>query len=206
VWRLYDTAAINQAVGLVKALKAETDAVSKALGDKIDWHGSVSYRTGLDSLLQPLGVPDLTELLMAWDQHVWGWDRVIHGTGPIAGPFRDLLEIEMMKGITDLGPVKLAKESPRQVRRRMEQKVAPLKHHHFRGDGPFHGLRQRIRLWALNNVYGKTLSGIAETLELDESRIANGVPTHRWAEEQVRDATRILGVKVPSGRPRKGGC
>ena len=205
VWRLYDTAARNQAVRLVKALKAETDKVSKALEDEIDWEGSVSYRTRLDSLLQPLGVPDLTKSLMAWDQHIWGWHAAIHDTGPIAGPFRNLLETEVMKGMTDLGPVELAKETPRQVRRRMEQEVGPLTRHYFRGGEPFDGLRRRIHLWVRNKVCGETISEITQDLQTDESRRATGVSPQRWVEQQISEATRILGAKVSSRRPRKGG-
>jgi hypothetical protein len=63
---------------------------------------------------------------MAWDQRIRGWDRIIRDTGPIAGPLRDLLETGVMKGITGLGPVELAKEHPGQIRRRMERKVALL--------------------------------------------------------------------------------
>ncbi|MCH7621918.1 MAG: hypothetical protein IH870_08470 [Chloroflexi bacterium] len=203
-WRLHSEEAIEEAGILVDYLAASATEVSQELGEQIDWHGSVSYRTTLEYLVAPLGVPGLTEAITAWDMEVFGWrmDEAIFGD--TSGPFKDCLELGILGPLTELSPAGLAKETPGRIRGRMEKKVAPLRRHYFSGAEPFQRLRQRIHLWALNKVHGKTIPCITKILESNEDRIANGDSPKRWIEQQIREANRILRAEIAAGHPRKG--
>ena len=204
-WRMHSEEAIEEARILVDYLVASADKASLELGEQIDWHGSVSYRTTLEYLVAPLGVPGLTEAIIAWDMGVFGWrmDEAIFAD--TSGPFKEYLEQGILRTLTELSPADLARETPGRIRGRMERKVAPLRRHYFSGAEPFQGLRQRIHLWVLNKVHGKTIFKVTQSLGSNEGRIDNGEYPESWVQEQIKDANRILRAKLPRGRPRKGG-
>jgi hypothetical protein len=207
----YGPKAFYEALVVTKALNEATKQLEQSIGDQIDDMGSASYRVALENLVGPLGVPNLALIIMALDWKVWGWYERLANVYPMdrslreGGWLREQLEAAVLKGLTDLSPAQLAKESPGRIRRRMERKVAPLMRRYFRGGEPFDVLRQRIHLWIRNKVYGETLTEIARDLQSDESRRATGVSPQSWVEQQIGEATHILGAKVSSGRPRKGG-
>lgn len=196
VFLLYDQKARTEATEALADLETATAAVHEILEE----HGiKVEYRAELEVLMKPLGVPGLVDVMVVWDAQQWGIDRVISDSGPIEGPLRDYLELEVSKYLTDLGPSGLAKETPGRIRRRIERKVSPLSQHLKRYD-----LANRIDLWVLNVVHGFTYEEIASALQQDESRLATGWSPYQWVRKQVRDASHVLGVKR-KGRPLKGG-
>jgi hypothetical protein len=208
--RRYGAKAVLEACVVTNVLNEATKQLGQIIGDQIDDMGSVSYRVALENLVGPLGVPGLPIIIMTLEGVARGWHERLASVCAIDGSLRegwlrDQLEAHVLKGLTDLSPAQLAKEPPRRIRRRMAQKIAPLKRHYFRGDGPFRSLRQRIHLWVRNKVLGETISEIAQDLQSDESRSVAGVSPQSWVEQQIGEATRILGAKVSSGRPRKGG-
>ena len=204
-WRHHAQQATEEAGILADFLVASATKASQELGEQIDWYGSVSYRTTLEYLVAPLGVPGLTEVIIAWDMEVFGWrmDEAIFSNA--TGPFKDHLEQAILGTLTELSPAGLAKETPGRIRARMKRKIAPLSRHYFSGAEPFRGLRQRIHLWVLNKVQGNTIFEVAQSLGSNEDRIANGEFPESWVQEQIQDANRILKAKLPKGRPPKGG-
>ena len=81
----------------------------------------------------------------------------------------------------------------------MIREVSPLSRHFKR-----YALEQRIRLWVRNVVYGESIDSIGRELQNDADRPANTEPGD-WLKKQIRDASKILGVRRLPGRPRKGG-
>lgn len=156
------------------------------------------YHARLQTLTEPLAVPGMMELMEILD-YVRGWG--LHHTlqGPIAGPASDLLEAFVIRGLTELSPSEAMAETRAQIARRIGQKVSPLMLHMER-----YGLAQRIQLWVQNVVYGESIFSIADRLQRSDARDAPTEPGE-WVRQQVREASRILGVKRVSGRPRKGG-
>ena len=128
-----------------------------------------------------------------------GLTRIIYDSGPIEGPYLEILEMKVMTFLTDLSPSGLAKETPGRVRKRMELKSAPLRRHLKRFN-----LSERIDLWVMNVVYGMTYGEIAVVLQDDEQYLAVGESPYEWVRKQVRDANHLFDV-TRKGRPRKGG-
>ncbi len=160
--------------------------------------GSVEYRSRLEALLEPLGVPGMAEVMeILGDARGCGLYRT--WAGPVAGPAVDLLESVVIRGFTDLGPVEAMLETRGQIARRIERKVNFLASHCKRYD-----LAGRVRLWVRNVVYGESIGSIADGLQRDGDGKMNADPGE-WVRQQVREAGEILGARRGSGRPRKGG-
>jgi hypothetical protein len=117
------------------------------------------YWGQLEALTAPLGVTGLVELMYVHDCHKWGVDRLAHDAGPIDGPGVDLLNNEILRALTGLGPLGFAKEIPSEIKARMAHKAGPVIGHLRRFQ-----LRRRINLWALHVVYGATFAQLADAL------------------------------------------
>lgn len=189
---------------LVGRLKWAAELVGRILGDEVDQYGSVSYRTTLESIVAPVRVPGLAEVIVAWDHKVWGWDQMGDTKAEMSGAFRNLMEGAILEYLTDLTPSKLSALTPAAIRRRLQQKMAPLARHLSRGESPFSGVKQRVNLWTLNKVHGQTIAEIITSLESDKSRITKGESPERWVKQQIREASRMLGAEVARGVPEKG--
>lgn len=112
----------------------------------------------------------------------------------------DLLEMMLVRELTDLSPTEAALETPGRLRRRTKQKLAPLGRHLRR-----HNLQQRIRLWVQNVVRDETIEKIAGKLTKYKESFEGETDPYEWVQQQIQEATKILGAKRPPGRPRKGG-
>ena len=151
------------------------------------------YLPILKLLVEPLGVPDLAEVIMAYDIKEWGIDRIL--AGPIDGLAHDLLASRIIQDLTDLSLADAFSETRTQFNQRVMHKVGPLARHVKK-----YALQQRIQLWVRNVVYGESIRQIAESM------VPNvGYSSDDWVKQQIQDASRILGVKRLTGRPRKGG-
>ena len=54
-WRLYGEDALTEASNLVDSMTDLAKELGQLLGDGVDWYGSVSYRTTLESIVAPPG-------------------------------------------------------------------------------------------------------------------------------------------------------
>lgn len=154
----------------------------------------------LEALIKPLGVPDLNIALVLsaipeWSPELSAGVRKLQ----VSGPGRELFESMLIKELTDLSPAEALGESRGLLRQRIHRKISPLSRHYKRYD-----LEKRIQLWIRNVVYGESMQSIGLSLQDDETRSACREPGE-WVRMQIRDASKILGVKRISGRPRKGG-
>lgn len=173
-------------------------------------------RAQLELVVRPLGVPWLLDAMIVQDMRESGYldffdqwrsgnkNRESDETGSggeefMEGPWRDLVETFLVK-LTDLSPIEAALETPAHMRHRTNVKLAPLGRHTKRYD-----LQQRIHLWVRNVVSGNSISDIAKEFTWDGERRLSRMASEAWLRRQIREATKILGVKRPSGRPGKGG-
>lgn len=195
-YSLYDQDTLNEAELAAAKLKLLGDTVN----DDLRKAGTpVDYRSRLEALVEPLGVPALVDFMMVKDMKDWGVDRVL--AGPVTEPARDLLESAFIRGLTDLSPMEAVSETQASIRRRVKRKISPLSRHMKR-----YALEQRIRLWVRNVVCGETIVKISDKIQ-DMQRVDTDVYTEpvEWIKKQIREASRILKVERPPGRPRKGG-
>lgn len=193
VFALYDNDARCEAVAAWKFINVP---------DEVELNGhmvNAEYQAQLEVLVKPLGIPDLSLTMIIVDAQSMGLNRIIFDSGPIEGPFREILETKVMTFLTDLSPSGLARETPGRIRDRMELKSAPLRRHLKRFN-----LAGRIDLWVMNVVYGVTYEEIAGVLQDDEQYMAAGQGPYEWVRKQVRDANHLFDV-TRRGRPRKGG-
>jgi uncharacterized membrane protein len=193
-YSLYDRDALNEAEAAAIKLHLLTRAVNEFLEKE---RIKRDYQSRLEAIVKPLGVPGLVGVVMLLDLKEWGIDRIF--TAQVAGPSRDLLESMFIRGLTDLSPVEAMSETQASLIRRMRRKVSPLSRHVKR-----YALQQRIRLWVRNVVHGESIHSIARELQNNVERPADAEPGE-WVKRQIRDASKILEVKRPLGRPRKGG-
>ena len=194
---LYDAdaqAEAEMAWSLLMRIKNSADRVLREGGVEDD------YLNRLESLVEPLGVSGLAELMVIRDYCEWGLDRLVYDAGPTEGPGIDLLKMATFRHLTDLGPAGLARETHSQIRRRMERKVGPLSAHMKK----FH-LGKRISLWGLNVVYGYTFEQIAYAFQHYPGWSGNGNSPWAQVKKEIQEAARLLGVPRPRGAPRKGG-
>jgi len=157
----------------------------------------IDYLPRLEVIVKPLGVPNLVYFMMTWDMKEWGIDRIL--AGPVAGPTRDLLESTFIRELTDLSPVEAMSETRAKINRRITRKISPLSRHIKQ-----YKLAQRVHMWLRNVVLGETIAKIANEIE-DAKPAGNKKEPSDWVKKQIRDASKILEVKRPPGRPRKGG-
>jgi len=187
---LYDNNAINEAEAAALGLKLLCNSVNGLLQKE---GIQPEYRSDLEVLVKPLGVPDLVDVMMILDMKEWGIDRLL--SGPVSGPTRDLLETILFRELTGLSPVEAISKTQISLRRRVRQKVGPLGRHLKR-----YALQRRVGLWVRNVVLGQTITDIA----CEESAIT-GFSSYEWVKRQIREGNKILEVKRQPGRPRKGG-
>ncbi len=133
-------------------------------------------------------MPELFDYVVNLDMRIWGIDRVL--TGQVSGPAKDLLEVTVLEIFTGLRPLEAAGESPAKIRKRLDQKTAPLRSHMAK-----YGLNKRIQLWVRNVVLGEQVLRIAQDMHVPK----------RWVERQISDASNILRAKRATGRPPKAG-
>ena len=157
-----------------------------------------SYRSRIDELLDPLAVEDLANTLLMIDVKATGLFEQLKEAGGVAGPWRDALEAELFRGLTDLGPADLAKTTPGRVRGRIKRKSGRLARHLKTYD-----LEQRVKLWIMNKVFGIPQGAIASHLQAAGEAVASGDPAAR-IRRHIRDVNRLFGTH-PRGRPQKGG-
>lgn len=192
LWQLCSEEAVAEAVDFAKWLEdlcQRTNDVAKKEG----W--TVDYRSQLQAIVEPLMVPGLVDAMMVCDMKQWGLDWP---GGSVQGPGRDLLETLLCRDLTGLGPSELALETPGRIRKKIRKSVAPLARHIQRYD-----LQQRIGLWVLNKVCGLTIPEITRHFDSDKAWEGVGLSSQRWIEQQIREATSVLGANVPTGRPKK---
>ena len=175
---------INTYAQMVKTI----DTGMLRLGIKVDYQGQ------LERLVEPLGVLSLEVTLMVLDLKVWGWDRLVKGSGPVEGPYRTAVETASLEWMTGLSPAELASETPGRIQARMRSKAAPLGRHIKRYDLP-----TRIDLWVRHKVLGEPIAQNVGT-----SRSEHGDPDS-WIKQMIQKATRDLRAQVPPGRPPKWG-
>lgn len=191
---LYDKSALDEAETAAIRLKLIAEAVNnwaKKEGIEPD------YQPRLEAIVKPLGVANLVDVMKAWDIKAWGIDQI--SKGQIAGPASDLLESMIFRGLTDLSLVEALSETRAKINKRITRKISPLSRHIKQ-----YKLAQRVHMWLRNVVLGETIAMIANELE-DAKPVGNGKEPSDWIKKQIQDASRILGVKRPPGRPRKGG-
>jgi hypothetical protein len=187
---LYDEHTEAEALLAATKLKRLGEAVNEFCQNK---GITPDYLPILKLLVEPLGVPDLAEVIMAYDIKEWGIDRIL--AGPIDGLAHDLLASRIIHDLTDLSLADAFSETRTQFNQRVMHKVGPLARHVKK-----YALLQRIQLWVRNVVYGESIRQIAESM------VPNvGYSSDDWVKQQIQDASRILGVKRLTGRPRKGG-
>lgn len=190
VMGLYDEHTEAEALLVATKLNRLGDAVNEFCQNK----GIASdYLPILKLLVEPLGVPDLADVILAYDIKEWGIDRIL--AGPIDGLAHDLLASRIIQDLTDLSLADAFSETRTQFNQRLMHKVGPLARHVKK-----YSLLQRIQLWVRNVIYGESIRQIAESMVPDV-----GYSSDEWVKQQIRDASRILGVKRLTGRPRKGG-
>jgi hypothetical protein len=193
----YDQVAISQAEEAAMKLHRMSIAVDDALKKA---RVEVSYRTDLENLVKPLGVPNLVDIMIVLDFEQWGVINVLRNR-PVGGFLREYLEAALLKEFTGLGLLELATESKSRLEQRVRRRIAPLSRHLKR-----YYLRQRIQLWVRNVVYGEPIKDIASRLQDDLQREKDrGYLREEWVKRQIREASKILQVKRPRGRPPKGG-
>jgi len=193
----YDQVAISQAEEAAMKLHRMSIAVDDALKKA---RVEVSYRADLENLVKPLGVPNLVDIMIVLDFEQWGVINVLRNR-PVGGFLREYLEATLLKEFTGLGLLELATESKSRLEQRVRRRIAPLSRHLKR-----YYLRQRIQLWVRNVVYGEPIRDIASRLQDDLQRARDaGYLREEWVKRQIREASKILEVKRPPGRPPKGG-
>jgi hypothetical protein len=189
-YALYDEDVRKEAEIAAAKLKLVVEAVN-------DWakeeEKEIDYRSSLEAIVKPLNVPDLGIFMMVWDIKLWGIYQI--SKGRIAGPASDLLESTIIRGLTDLSPIEAMSETRALFKQRIKRKISPLSRHL-----KLYALQRRIHLWVRNVVCGESIRQIAESMDP-----AVGYSSDDWVRQQIRDASRILGVKRVTGRPRKGG-
>ena len=195
VFGLYDEAPREEALRVNQLVIDMEQSLERVL---TDYGGTEHYIDQLRSLVNPLGLPALTDTLKVVDAMRWGLHTTLSEAGTIQGPFRDTLESAALKGLTDLGPADLARESPARIRRRIKRKIAPLGRHINRYD-----LAGRIGLWVLHVVYGEHQHSIASRLQ-EEGEVLPDRDPLGWIKKQIGEASQILGASR-RGRPRKWG-
>ena len=180
-----------------EALREAEAAARGIIAIEVAWR-EADYRSRLQALVEPLGVPGLADAMEILD-FAKGWELHQCLAGPIAGPMRDLLEAVIFRGFTGLSPAEAISETRGQVARRIERRLNHVRLHFTR-----YGLARRITLWVQNVVYGESIDSIANRLPCDGGRELDAHP-YEWVRQQIREASEILGAERRSGRPRKGG-
>lgn len=192
---LYGESATGEARERASKLRALCRAVDELSEEQnID----VNYSSSIQAIVEPLGVPGLADIMMALDMQQWGLTHLL--SGPVAGPFFDIQEMMLVRELTGLSPAEAALETPGRLRKRTRQRLAPLGRHLKR-----YYLKQRIRLWVQNVVYGETIEKIAGRLAKREESPQRETHPYEWVRRQIQEATKILGVKRRPGRPPKKG-
>ena len=158
-----------------------------------------SYQARIDMLLDPLPVEGLADTLLHIDLNEIGLFELLKEAGGVAGPWRDTLEANLLRGLTDLGPADLAKTTPGRVRERIRRKGGPLERHTKTYD-----LAQRVEFWFRNKVFGIPQAEIASQLQKAGEVAASGDPEAR-IRGYIHDINKLFGTH-PRGRPRKGGA
>ena len=158
-----------------------------------------SYRARIDELLDPLAVSGLADTLLIIDLKAMGCFDQLKEAGGVAGLWRDALEANLLRGLTDLGPADLANTTPGRVRERIRRKSGPLARH-FK----IYDLDQRLMLWITNKVFGIPQAEIASQLQKAGEVAASGDPEAR-IRGYIHDINKLFGTH-PQGRPRKGGA
>lgn len=194
-YALHDEDVRNEAELAATELKLLCDSVNDALQEA---GIPADYRARLEALVEPLGVPNLVDFMMVIDYHEWGLDQIL--PRPDAGPARDLLESTFIKELTDLSPMEALSQTRAAIKGRMTRKLRPLSRHMKQ-----YKLHQRIQLWVRNVVYGESVATIAKELDRNTDRVATEFGSEEWVKRLIREASKILEVKRPPGRPRKGG-
>ena len=184
---LYEAEALREAEAAARGISAI----------EVAWR-EADYRSRLQALVEPLGVPGLADAMEILD-NAEGWKLHQYMAGPVAGPMSDLLEAFIVRGLTGLSPAEAMSETKGQIARRIERKL-----HHIRLHFTRYGLARRITLWVQNVVYGESIDSIAKRLPGDGNREMDAHP-YEWVKQQIREASEILGAERRSGRPRKGG-
>lgn len=195
-YALYDENALNEAEAAAIRFKLLCDSLNAKMqnGDM-----QPKYSHDLEALVQPLGVPGLVDMMMFLDMKEWGIAQIF--TGPIAGATRELLESKLLQDLIGLTPIQAISETRTSIRKRVRRNVSPLSRHFKR-----YALHQRIQLWVRNVVHGEPIRNIAFGLRDEVNRIEDeGYDRDSWIKKQIKDASRVLGFKRLSGRPRKGG-
>ena len=128
-----------------------------------------------------------------------GLFELLKEAGGVAGPWRDALEANLLRGLTDLGPADLAKTTPGRVRGRIRRKSGPLARHMKTYD-----LAQRVQFWFINKVFGVRQADITSQLQdADEGAAAGDLEAR--VRRSIQDVNKLFGTRQP-GRPKKGGC
>lgn len=176
------------ALGIVqKMLQVAREPVSREVNSL---NLGSNYMDCLDSMVKPLCVPGLAGELMLVDAMKWGFD--VEWFLPIDGPIAYIYEGTYLRQLAGLSTMDASEEPPGRVRRNTLTTLAPVRRHIKRYDLP-----QRIHLWVRNKVYGETIEHVANSLGL--------AGNFEWVKQQIHEATRDLGAKVPVRRPPKGG-
>ena len=191
--RLYDKDARKEAARALVELRVLTTAMNKVLQK----HGlQGDYEKRLSSLIEPLLVPGLLDLMKTQDAMRWNLTQLVDG--PIEGPMKNQMESEFIKFFTDYSPLEAAKETPGRFRDRMQRKTAPVRLHLNKFD-----IAKRIDLWIENRVLGQTIQEIADEIG---GRLDNRPRPYEWEKNQIRQANEMLETTQRRGRPRNGGA
>ena len=119
-----------------------------------------AYRAQMAKLLAPLTVPDLEDMFLIVDLKEYGVFDRLKDAHPIAGPLRDSLESAFLRALTDFGPADAAAMPPGKVQARVQRKLGSFVRH-----AKTYDLVQRVDLWFLNRVLGKSPLQIASEMQ-----------------------------------------
>jgi len=193
--QLYEDHIRGESQRVAQTLRHASGTVGAAFGgDKL----GQAYQERLMELVEPLGVPNLVDVIKVWDIIHWRLHSIVVDSGTIEGPLRSVMQTGVLMGLTDLDPLGLATETPVRVRHRVRRKIGPLSEHLKRYD-----LIQRVHLWVRHVVYGERMHDIATSFQDQGGGSPNADPLG-WIKTRIQETHHLLGVKR-RGRPRKGG-
>ena len=146
-----------------------------------------AYRVRVADLLAPLRVEGLLDALLVVELKEQGMFDRPKDASPFAGPAWDGLEAGLLRALTDLGPVDASVMPLGAIQARARRKLGSLTRHLTTYD-----LSQRVDLWILSRVFGK--SGLQIASDMQEAGVVepDRDPIDR-VRKHLREMNKLLG-------------
>ena len=148
-----------------------------------------AYRVRVAELLAPLRVEGLLDALLVVELKEQGLFDRSKDASPLAGPAWDGLEAGILRALTDLGPVEASVMPLGAIQARARRKLGSLTRHLTTYDLP-----QRVDLWILNRVYGKSALQIASDMQKAGLVEQDRDPLDR-VRRHLRETKELLGTQ-----------